>query len=320
MRMKSFLMIAAVAVATSGFSASVSYDFDTDQSGSFTVVEDGGPDSTINFVFDYSTHTQDAPAINVPIPAAPNSASTTQGVQLTVNNSAGAWNALTLYPDTTGLNLGDGVWQMTFDVWSNHNGDAGGNTGSTETWAFGASSSTANPGTGYDGLSTALVDGFNYLVTVDGGSGSDYRYGAGTAGYTNDNTIPNWNGDGLINSSDVAWSAFFPNDGVANGGNPPNLATIAGCPGKQWVTVRLTVSDAGATRTVEFSRSGDAGAFTTVSTVSGGTGSTANPCIGFGDIFTGSVASEPSDQFVVFDNLVIDDLVQLSVQDWTLYE
>ena len=60
-----FICASVLAIGSLATAASVSYDFDTDQSASFTQVEFGGPDSTVNFSYDYSTHAQIPPAIAV---------------------------------------------------------------------------------------------------------------------------------------------------------------------------------------------------------------------------------------------------------------
>jgi len=289
------------------------YDFNTDQSGSFTVVEYLGPDSTIDWTYDYSTHAQDAPAINVPIPTAPRSGdSSTIGVRLAVNLSLAAINSLTLYPNLPGA--AGGNWVLTVDVWANHNGDAGGNTGSTEFFGFGAQNDSAQAGVGSDG-----DDGFNYILTGDGGSSADARYSSGTGGtLTIDNNAPLWFGTATPPNNnfnfDADWIAFFPNDGTF--GTAPTGTVLAGAPGKQWLTVKLAVSNGGADRQVYFKRFGDTD-FTLVSTITGGVGSSDAPCIGYADYFT-SVNSEPTDQFCVFDNLTIE--VQPSeVRDWELF-
>ena len=299
-----FLLVAGTAMA-----ATVSYDFDTDQSSSFVVQEYLGPDSSIDWAYDYSTHTQVAPATDVPIISAPNSSSTTLGVRIDVNLTLTAINSVTLYPDVSSLNM-TGDWRMTFDVWGNHNGDEGGDSGSTEFYGWGAQADTTGPGVGSDGS-----DGFNYIWAADGGSSVDARYSSGSGTMAIDNAVPAWWGDGAnVNFNfNQPWMDFFVNDGTL--GTPPAGTIYVGAPGKQWVTIRLTVTNSGADREVAIKRSGDAD-FTVVSTITGGAGSAARPCIGYADYFT-SLANPAADQFVVFDNLVITD--DLNVDGWTNY-
>ncbi len=317
--MKSLLAFVALGVGalllTSGAqAASYSYDFNTDQSASFTVVEYLGPDSAINWTYDYSTHVQDSAFTDVPIPSAPNSGdSSTIGVRLDVNiTTPEEANSLTLFPNAVGAPI-TGDWTMTFDVWANHNGNANGDYGSTEFFGFGAQDDALNPGVGSDG-----DNGFNYILTGDGGSSNDARYSFGTGTMATDNNIPAWFGTSTPPNNnfnfDADWLAFFPNDGTL--GTAPSGTVNAGTPGKQWVTVRLKVTNSGADREVAFKRSADAD-FTVVSTITGGTGSHAQPCIGYADFFA-STATYPNDQFVVFDNLVID-IPPAETADWYLF-
>ncbi len=300
-------MLALGTASLAGAQASVTYDFDTDQSGSFVTQEFGGPDSTVNFQYDYSTHTQIAPAEDIPIVAAPNSASTTTGVRIDVNETLGAANSITLYPDVSSLDLSNG-WILTFDVWANYNGDDGGLAGSTEFWGFGAQADTSGPGIGSDG-----ADGFNYIITGDSGSGNDVRYSSGSP-MVNDNDIPNWFGAGTTNNNtnfDQDWLDFFPEVGTAP-------AAGAGDSGKRWITVQLRVTNSGATRVVRLKKASDA-EFTTVSTIGSGDGSGALPCIGYADFFS-SLAVPAADNFVVFDNVTVEEIPPtLDASSWELY-
>jgi hypothetical protein len=312
------IAIAAVALlAGTAGAASVSYNFDTDQSSSFATVEFGTHDSAVAWTYNYASHVQPAPAIDVPIPSAPRSTGgTTSGVQIQVNLSLAAANSITLYPDVSSLSTlaSGGDWRMTFDVWANHNGDAGGNTGSTEFFGFGAQATNTTPGMGSDG-----TNGFNYILTGDGGATVDARYSEGTAApMTIDNNKPAWwNNPTLPNANfnvNADWIAFFPNDGT--NGTPPTGTVLVGAPGKQWLTFRLEVTNSGATRTVAVKRTTDAD-FTVISTITTGIGSTARPCIGYADYFTG-VATQPDDMFAVFDNLLIEEIVT-EVEVWEKY-
>ncbi|MBI1289962.1 hypothetical protein GC173_01790 [bacterium] len=287
---KALFCAGAILAASAASAASLSYDFNTDQSASFTSVVFGNAGTTsTDFSFDYST---------AGIPAAP-SGTGTIGLRTAVNIASTVANSLTLYPDTTTLNVADGDWQMTFDAYVQFGDNAG---ATTEFVGFGAQATKTFPGVGGDG-----DNGFNYILTCDGGSSNDYRYSSGTSSpMTGDNTAPNWWGTGEVNNAGTNWSAFFPVVG----------SSVAGSPGLQWVTIRLTVKDAGATRIVAFKKPGDAD-FTTVSTITGGIGSAANPCFGHADYFTGSAQTN---QFVVFDNVVISDTGPFAdVADWSVY-
>jgi hypothetical protein len=118
--------IAAVALlAGTAGAASVSYNFDTDQSSSFATAEYGTPDSSIVWTYNYASHVQTAPAIDVPIPSAPRSSGgTTSGVRLKVNQTLAAINTITLY--RTSAPEHERRLRMTFDAWANFNGDSAG--------------------------------------------------------------------------------------------------------------------------------------------------------------------------------------------------
>ncbi len=293
--MKRASFIAAVALlAGSATAASTLYDFETDQSGSFTAVEfegtTAGADTATNYQYDYSGDG---------IGTAPSGSGQT-GLRSEANLSQGEGNSITYFPDTTGLNVADGTWVLTFDLYAKFGDNAG---ATTEFYAFGAAASTSDFAVGSDG-----GDGFNYICTVDGGSSNDYRYFDGTSSpITNDNTIPNWFGSSPNNDNgSTDWSNFFT--------SPPY--DTAGCAGEEWVTVRLTVTNGGADREVAFSRPADAGVFTVASTITGGTGSAANPAVGHADFFS----SVNTNQWMIFDNILIeDDPATAGVNDWTLY-
>lgn len=288
--MKSLLFAAAAMLiaGTAMAQNSVTYDFNTDQSASFAVVQFGGGDSSQNFSFDYST---------LGIPAAPNGTGTV-GLRSGVNESVASADSQTFYPATTGIDISSGNWVLTFDFY----GRFGDNLGSTtEFVGLGAQSTNTVPGIGSDG-----TDGFNYHFTIDGGSGTDYRYAVGVGTMANDNAAPNWWGLNETGNTGTNWTNFFP---VVN-------ASTAGSPGQQWVTVRLSVNNGGGTRSVAFKKPGDAD-FTTVSTIAGGTGSSAVPCFGHADYFT----SVNPNQYIIFDNVVITEVVApTDATNWNLYE
>jgi hypothetical protein len=161
------------------------------------------------------------------------------------------------------------------------------------------------------------TNGFSYCYTAEGGASVDAVYAEGSAALVNNNNKPAWwNSATLPNANfniDADWIAFFPNDGT--NGTAPTGTVLPGCPGKQWLTIRLEVFNGGATRVVALKRSADAD-FTVVSTISDGVGSALRPCIGYMDTYSG-VGTDPEDRFVVFDNLVIEEIP--SVSEWNKY-
>jgi len=280
---KAFALAAVLAVAASA--------------SAFDVIIEGD-DSAANTSYNYSTYVSGNPTAVV-IPAAPSAAGTT-GLRLDVNTTTASVDSITVYPVVSTLNLASGNFTLTFDVFPQHNGDAGGATGSTEFFTWGAAAAPTNG-------NTTGTNGFVYALTGDGGSGTDARYFSGAttplAAANIGAGAPNWWGADAVNNTATQWVAFYPNDGTL--GTPVAAAILAGAPGKQWTTVRLTVTNGGADRLVEFKKPGDAG-FTAVSTITGGVGSSARPFVGLLDLFT-SVGNPGADQFTVFDNIVISD-------------
>ncbi|MGF1572992.1 MAG: hypothetical protein ACFCU1_07960 [Sumerlaeia bacterium] len=315
--MKKLILIAASLFAASAASAAtVTYNFDTDQSSSFVVRETGDAgESSVDFSYDYSTHVQDS-GTTVTIPAAPASLATTLGLRMTTNSgpSALGLDGISVYPDVTGLDLSTGVYQITFDVWSNHNGEAGGGSGSTQVTNWGAAADTTLSNSG----NYTAIDGFTYGMTGDGGSSIDYRYYQGNPNAPVHATA-NFNGANETNQTAAGWVAFFPNNGT--NGTPATGTVLAGASGKQWISVRLTVSNAGANRLLEFKRTTDSD-YTVVSSITGATGAFLRPSFGINDINGGFCTSECGDTFALFDNIVIDDapVISSNVQNWLILE
>jgi hypothetical protein len=270
-----------------GLAATITYDFETDQSGSFTLQESGGPDAAADFSYDYSA---------MAIPSAPSGIGTT-GLRIQVNMSLVAANSLTLYPDLGLLDLTTGTWSIVFDLWINVPSTAG----FTLFGGFGARADTAEPGLGTDGS-----DGFNYDFTGDGGSSSDYRYYEGVVTQAWDNSKADYWGVNAADGSAAEWQSFFPSP-----------APFPGSPGEMWITVRLLVSDDGGTRQVAIKRVGDA-SFTVVSSLTGGVGDDSRPLIGMWDAFS-SLGVPVDETFILFDNLVIDDAaVPVKLQSFSI--
>jgi len=180
-------------------------DFEVDSSADYTVVDDGAPDGTVTFAFDY---------VAAAIPLAPRSAAGDRsGLRMTVNDTAGALDAFTAFHDTP---VG-GSFTLWVDLYL---GVTGGN-GTTE---------HAHVGVGGDGntLNTWLPtsgSGAFLAMDGDGGSGSDYRH------FTEES--------GLVDAGDASYLAGGSDNGLglyqsiypATNGSPTNL----------WTTLRIDV-------------------------------------------------------------------------------
>lgn len=305
-----FTLVLALAAGTANAQltegASVSYDFDTDQSGSFAIAT-SGPDTASNFSYDYATHTQIAPAIQVAIPSAPNTpGSTTLGLRLEVSNvDPTEFNSILAYPDVSTLDLSDG-FILTFDFWNNHNGDAGGASGSTEFMFTGASSGNTigDP---------TIAGAWGFGATGDGGAGQDYRYYQD--GVRDTGPVSGLN----VDSGVEPFLSLFPNDGSA-AGIPPATTIFAGVAGKQWVTATVRV-EAGVSRTLSLT-SAASGTPVLVSTISAPTGPDTVPFAGIVDIFSGSTSNPAADNFLVIDNVTVTELLApppSAATEWNVY-
>jgi hypothetical protein len=206
---RSCLMVAAVSGLATSASAGViiTDDFEIDSSANYTVVNDGSPDGTVDFMFDY---------VAAGIPLAPNSSpGDTYGVRFTANDTAGATDAFTAFHNT----LVTGNYMMQVDVYMGVTG-----TGGTTEYA--------HVGVGGDGVTFNQVfspisgSGSFLAFTGDGGSSSsDYRW------FNEEiTTVPTDDPSYLAGSGQNTaplYQQIFP----ATNGSPTNI----------WTTVTITV-------------------------------------------------------------------------------
>jgi N-acetyl-anhydromuramyl-L-alanine amidase AmpD len=209
-------------------------DFETDTSNNYDLFWDSGngiPDYTADWAFDYGSTLYTANGATAPIPAAPNSGSTTHGVKLTVNknDATAATAAVNLYPKSLVVS---NDYSVRFDMWINYNGGSGGGSGSTEYAIFGMNHS----GTEANWTNQNSSDGLWFAVDGEGGSTSgDYRAyaGTGTAGPT---LLPfaasgiAASGAATDNQADPMLQAIFPGSSYETPGSP----------GKHWVQCELS--------------------------------------------------------------------------------
>jgi len=275
------LLVAAASLAATSASAQTtlfSDNFEVDSSASYTVANDGMPDGTQAFAFDY---------IAAGVPLAPRSgAGDTGGLRLTANDTMGASDAITAFHNTT---VSEDRYRMTVDVFSNFMGSSG----STE---------YAHVGVGGDGATTNSLflpitgSGAFIAFTCDGGSGSsDYRWFRDPAnspvGDTFNTTLPNdhpsYLGHGSRNS-DAFFQALFP--------SPPS--TVAGSPGNIWTTLEIEVDNTAGV--ISFRFDGQL-------TYRGDFLNDFNGLVSLGhaDVF-GSLSA--SNNFTLYDNLLVESL------------
>lgn len=214
MKTSSTLAVLAIAGLAGAHAALIADDFDTDTSANYTVVDDGTPDGTAIFAYDYSA---------AGIPSAPNSVGgTTSGLRFTANDSAGASDAITAFHTTT---VG-GSYRLSVDIWMNVSGTGG----TTEHFHVGV----GGDGATFNSLFSPISGSGHFLaVTGEGGSASDFRHytpgvtsvPSGDASYLNDLMTTNATGD--------TYQAIFA------GGDFP------GSPGNRWTTLTIDVFDGG---------------------------------------------------------------------------
>lgn len=164
---RSLLLLAAVwlAAAETGKAQQLYFeDFEVDHTANWTA-NPGAGNNDADFFFDYST---------VGIPSAPRSiGGTTRGVRLRANFATpGVFTGISVSPN--GQNF-SGNYRVTFDFWSNFNGNANG-SGSGTTQLTGAGIGTSGTAPQHAGLNT--VASLWFAQTGDGGNSpnsKDYR-------------------------------------------------------------------------------------------------------------------------------------------------
>lgn len=198
---------AALSVVASASAAIISDDFEVDSSGSYTVVDDGTPDGTVTFAFDY---------VAAGIPLAPNSSpGGGKGLRMTANDTAGAVDALTAFHNTSAT----GSYVMRVDVYSAVTGTGG----TTEYPHIGVGGN----GSTWNQLFTPISGSGSFLAfTGDGGStSSDYRWFV-----TPTTTVPTSDPSYLAGSG-ANTAALYQSIYPATNGSPTNI----------WTTVQITV-------------------------------------------------------------------------------
>jgi hypothetical protein len=245
-------------------------DFEVNSMANYTLVEQGGPDSSANFNFDY---------IAAGIPLAPRSmAGDTGGLRMTANDTLGAANALTAFHNTRVTGLAD--YTLIVDVYLGVTGSSG----TTE---------HAHVGIGGDGVTPnqlfSPISGSGHFLAFDGdgGSASDYRHfkpsvtavPSGDPSYLNSTNTTNSTGDTYQN--------LFPAPAYQ----------FAGSPGNAWTTLRIDVVG-GVGGTITYSFDGVPIIQDTLEVANG------YISLGHGDLFT-SIASPFQSQFVIYDNLQV---------------
>ena len=237
-----------------------------DVQGSWTV--NATADTAATFGYDYSADS---------IPEAPNSVggAATTGLKLEANIVApGALEELAV---AAGLSL-SGIYTFQADMWINANGPfPGGGAGSTE---FGGAS------VNHDGTSTS-VNGTSFLVTGEGGSGTDWRFLEGSSiavGY---------------NASEEPVVSQFP--GVAPpAGQGQTGVTQDGSGGFQWLTIEAIVNNN--TGLSRFKITSELGGMIDSGLLTAGAGS--DVALIYADYFS-SVSGNAAQSFGLFDNVVV---------------
>jgi hypothetical protein len=200
----------------------ISDTFETDTSADYTIVDDGTPNGTQAFNWDYAA---------AGIPLAPRSQpGDASGLRLTANDTDGSVDAWTLFHNTA---VQADFYTLTVDVFMNW----GSGSGTTE---------HAHVGVGGDGstfnqlFSPISGSGAFIAFSGDGGTTSDYRWFRDAnntpTGETDNTTLPNDHPSYLGHGSNNTGSFFqslFP--------SPP--ATVAGSPGNIWTTLKIEVDN-----------------------------------------------------------------------------
>jgi hypothetical protein len=221
---RTLLLAAAGTLAASSASAQVliTDNFEVNSSANYTIVDDGTPDGTQTFAFDY---------VAAGIPLAPRStAGDRNGLRLTANDTTANVDAWTLFHNTP---VTADHYTLTVDVWMNFI------VGPTTTEH--AHIGIGGDGATFNSLFTPISGSGAFIAfSGDGGSASDYRWFRSALntppGETSNTTLPNdhpsYLGHGS-NNVNPFFQSLFP--------SPP--ATTAGSPGNIWTTVVIDVDN-----------------------------------------------------------------------------
>lgn len=280
-------------------------DFETDTGSNWNIVDgsdNGIPDYTAEFGFDYGavTITENGETSN--IPPAPNSNGTTSGLKLTVNNNdeEASPSGVSLFPSGQSFS---GNYTLKFDMWINYNGGSFGGSGSTEHATFGINAS-GNTAAWTVGNTLQDGDGSWFAVSGEGGASRDMRSVIGEefvpppielfdldAGYVDRDF------DGTAefetnptNSADPTWPLRLIFS--------PDRFETPGSPGKDWVQVEIRYLNG----VTSWFMDGYLIAENFLAIQTSG-----NIMLGYLDAF-GSIANPAADNFVIYDNVRVEDL------------
>lgn len=273
--------------------ALVEYFRDQMSSGAGWGINASSADTSAIFGYNYSANG---------IPEAPNSRGgdiATRGVKLEANIVAPASSEVfTLYPLGQSFS---GNYQLRFDAWTNYDVDEQVNGGSNGTTEF------IGGGIGYDGAMADIGVGAQFIVTNDGGSGSDYR------AFANGDFLPP---DEMIANDRNGFNAYYsdflpgvsPPAGQSQVSFPPGAA---GSPSFQWVTFEINTANDKSAVYLE-KPNGDRLHITTIN-ASGLRPFTSDGNIGivYADFFT-SVTPRPDLTFGIVDNVVVTEIPEPS--------
>lgn len=256
----------AVTAATAQASIVVSDDFSVDSSADYTEVNVSGGtrDGVTQFAYDYSADG---------IASAPNTTdASTLGLRITVNDTAGADDAATLFHNTP---INYPVYTMTVDMYMGVTGTGG----TTEFAGVGVAGDGVTSNTIFSPISSS---GHFLSITGEGGSSSDYRHST-PSGITNDGDSSYLNSTNTTNATGDTYQAIFP------------ATDFPGSPGNSWATLSVDVNP----NTITYSINGTP---IITDTFDGSDGDYIS--LNYADVFS-SIASPLQSQFVIFDNVQV---------------
>jgi len=265
--LKTLSLLSSVAfLAQSSVAQVISDNFEVDSSANYSVVNDGTPNGTSVFGYDY---------VAAGIALAPNSLPGDKGgLRFTANDSLAAVDALTAFHNTSLTSPG---YRLKVDVYMGFTGTAG----TTEHGHVGVGGN----GSTFNSIFTPISGSGSFIAfTGDGGSASDYRWHLDAA-HGGPTTVPNSDASYLghgSNNTGPFYQSLFPS------------GTVIGSPGNIWTTLEIDVTG----NTISYLFDGQL-------TIQGTFTGTLNGLISLGlaDTFASSVDS--GTVFTLYDNLVV---------------
>lgn len=281
--------VAVVELRTNSWPVVFTDSFEKEPGDAWQVVwdsSDGIPDFQADLSFDHAFTPYSFNGSFSPVAPAPGSGSDEMhALRLAVNGKDASGGEAAVNVVTGGVQVPSSNWIVSFDLWMNYPGGAGGvnSTGSTQHALFGFGHPATNANWP---LAKSATVGVWFGVSGEGGDSKDYRAYRGQSNGPLDLTGSQ---SGMIASNNTAsvYQQLFP----------ATRFETSGSPGKEWVHVELHQTNG----LIHWVMNGQR-----IATVTNSGPGYETFMLGVCDLFK-SVANPVQDAFVLFDNVLVED-------------